>query len=107
MKKILLAFIMIGLFSSGQAFPCTGIFFNKDQVKLIGRTMDWPTGDGYVSINERGIRKQADSIQDKSPRIEWASKYGSVTFRSVSTKYFRRVYRSWRIGSDNTVPRGT
>jgi hypothetical protein len=55
MKKIFFAFIMITLFSSGQAFPCTGIFLNKDNAKLVGRTMDWPTGDGYVSINERGI----------------------------------------------------
>lgn len=80
MKKILFAFIMITLFSSGQAFPCTGIFLNKDNAKLVGRTMDWPTGDGYVSINERGIHKQADPLQDKSSRHEWVSKYGSVTF---------------------------
>ena len=60
MKKIWFAFIMISLFSSGQAFPCTGIFFNKDHAKLVGRTMDWPTGDGYVSINERSIHKQAE-----------------------------------------------
>jgi len=80
MKKIVFAFLMIALLFSGQAFCCTGIFINRGQQKLIGRTMDWPTGDGYVSINERSHHKRADSLQDKSPRLEWVAKYGSVTF---------------------------
>ena len=92
MKKILFAFIMISLFSSGQAFHCTGIFLNKDNVKLIGRTMDWPTGDGYVSINEISIHKQADPLQDKSSRLEWLSKYGSVTFNmKVKLNWFVKI----------------
>jgi choloylglycine hydrolase len=92
MKKILIAFIMIILFSSGQASSCTGIFLNKDNVKLVGRTMDWPTGDGYVSINESSIHKQADPLQDKSSHLEWVSKYGSVTFNmKAKLSWFMKI----------------
>jgi penicillin V acylase-like amidase (Ntn superfamily) len=92
MKKIVLAFIMINVFLAGQAFSCTGIFLNKDHVKLIGRTMDWPTGDGYVSVNDSGIRKKADSLQDHSSRLEWVSKYGSVTFNmEVKLNWFVKI----------------
>ena len=104
MKKLLFALIMIGLLSSGQAFSCTGIFLNKDHVKLVGRTMDWPTGDGYVSINESSIPKQADPLQDKSSRLEWVSKYGSVTFNmTVKLNWFVKIL-AWMSGIKDDHP---
>lgn len=78
MKKVF-ALILILIFASS-AFACTGVFVNTKNAKLIGRTLDWATGDGKVMTNTRGIDKTAVALQDKSSPAQWRSKYGSVTF---------------------------
>jgi choloylglycine hydrolase len=60
--------------------------------------MDWPSDKGNVFINERGIKKTADKLQDGSPPVKWESKYGSVTFNmegkfSWFAKLIMKVFR--------------
>ena len=87
MKKITLAFVTVlacsVLFNSTNAYSCSSVFLNNDKVKLIGRNMDWPKGDGVVEINARNVKKQAQMIVDDSKPMEWTSIYGSVTFDLV------------------------
>jgi penicillin V acylase-like amidase (Ntn superfamily) len=71
---------MIVCMNALPAFPCTAVFANKTDVKLIGRTMDWPTGAAIVVKNLSGINKNGAAIQDKSVPIKWTSSYGSITF---------------------------
>jgi len=78
-NKILIIVLCL-LILAPAAFPCTGVFAGKSGTRLVGRTMDWPSGNGNVFINERGIKKSADKLQDKSAPAKWTSKYGSVTF---------------------------
>ncbi|MFH1826231.1 MAG: linear amide C-N hydrolase [bacterium] len=61
-------------------YCCSSVFVDQPSTKLVGRTMDWVTGNGHVSVNARGISKAANYLQDGSKPVIWTSKYGSVTF---------------------------
>ena len=78
--KYILIIVLFLLILAPSAFACSGVFMDKGGVKLVGRTMDWPAGDGNVFINERGIKKTADKLQDGSDPTKWTAEYGSVTF---------------------------
>ena len=82
LNKLLITVLCLFICASS-AYPCTGVFMNKDGVRLVGRTMDWPSDKGSIYINDRGIKKTADIVWDGSPRAKWTSKYGSVTFNMV------------------------
>jgi penicillin V acylase-like amidase (Ntn superfamily) len=62
------------------ALPCSSVFVHTGSTRLIGRTMDWKTGNGDVLVNARGIAKKASALQDRSRPATWTSRYGSVTF---------------------------
>jgi len=75
------------------AFPCTGVFMDKGGVMLVGRTMDWPYGDGNVFINERGISRTADKLKDGSAPVKWTAKYGTITFNMEGNfKWFVKLF---------------
>ena len=78
-KKVPIIILLITL-AGLPAFACSAVFLNKGQTRVIGRTMDWKTGDGEVSINPRQLQKKAIFLQDRSEPAKWTSKYGSVTF---------------------------
>jgi len=71
---------IIILLTAQPALPCSGVFMNKDGARIVGRTNDWPIGQGNVVIRERGMNMTADPINDGSKRIKWTSKYNSAAF---------------------------
>lgn len=83
-------------------FPCTGVFIDKGNMRLFGRTMDWKTGDCNVVVNERGTKNKAIYLQDNSKPAEWTTKYGSVTFNMmIKFNLFERIYM-WMKGLHST-----
>jgi penicillin V acylase-like amidase (Ntn superfamily) len=92
MKRIATVLILLGFFVSGEVFACSGVFVNRGGKCFIGRTMDWRTGHTNVVVNERGIKKQAQFLQDRSSPAKWTSKYGSLTFDlQVDLKWYVKV----------------
>jgi len=75
----LIIFILV-LITAQPALPCSGVFMNKDGVRIIGRTNDWPLGKGNVVIRQHGKNITADPLNDGSKRIKWTSKYNSAAF---------------------------
>lgn len=74
-------FIILVLLCQTEAYPCTAIHLAADENNIAGVNLDWPTGDGIVVINRRGVLKTAISDPDKSLNpAKWESVYGSVTF---------------------------
>jgi choloylglycine hydrolase len=81
--KLLLQIVLIFMFLCDTAFPCTGFFLNTGESRIIGRTMDWPTGEGYVSVSERGSPYRSVFLTDGSSPAEWTAKYGGVIFYQI------------------------
>jgi penicillin V acylase-like amidase (Ntn superfamily) len=92
MKRASIVFILLAFFVSGEVFACSGVFVNRSGKYFIGRTMDWRTGHTNVVVNERGIAKQAQFLQDRSSPAKWTSKYGSITFNlQVDLKWYVKL----------------
>ena len=92
MKRIVIVFIIFAFFVSGEVFACSGVFVNKGGKCFVGRTMDWRTGHTNVVVNERGIAKMAEFLQDRSAPAKWTSKYGSITFNlDVDLKWYIKL----------------
>jgi penicillin V acylase-like amidase (Ntn superfamily) len=62
---------------------CTAVFLHDDASSIIGRTMDWPAAEGFVSVNPKGAKLKAIMLLDQSKPVEWTSTYGSVTVNMV------------------------
>lgn len=80
--SILLFLLFIGL--NGKA--CTTFCINDSINLIFGRNFDFSTGFGHVIINKRNMKKSA-LIQPPEKRIEWISKYGSVTFNQSGREF--------------------
>ena len=73
-------------FGEGAGNACTTFSFNHDGKPIFGRNFDWPTGKGSVIINQRGIKKTAQSY-DVTNQLAWVSKYGSATFNQIGRDF--------------------
>jgi choloylglycine hydrolase len=78
MKKITIT-VLICIIAIKTMDACT-TFVIKDSTNLVyGRNYDFPIGLGFITINMRGIEKQA-IVQSPYKPAKWISKYGSITF---------------------------
>jgi choloylglycine hydrolase len=77
LKRLQVASILI-LFFSGNAIACSTFALIKGKIIMVCNNDDWFCNVGYISINPRGITKQT-FLPSATKRIEWTSKYGSVT----------------------------
>ena len=75
---------------------CTAFVLERDTGGVIlGKNLDWDTGEGLIYVNKREISKEAlminPSVHGKPAR--WTSRYGSVTFIStqpIPERFFGR-----------------
>lgn len=75
--KFLFACAIAALLGAGEAIPCSRIVFHgKDNLTLVGRTLDWKTPiPTNLYVYPRGMKKQG---MPDGNTLRWVSKYGSV-----------------------------
>jgi choloylglycine hydrolase len=72
---------VIALSATG-APACTTFVIRDGSELVLGKNLDWISGDGLVIVNKRGLAKKGLSDPGQRP-AQWVSKYGSVTFNQV------------------------
>ena len=80
--------LLVSLCVSSDAFPCAAFSFKDGDALIFGRNVDSPDAPpGVVVVNKRGVYREGVTFawlyggkKDKSPKITWVSKYGSITF---------------------------
>ena len=90
LKKLILFFIVLSIFSSAVIFSCSSFTLKKGDTLLYGRNLDERTDiPGFILVNNRGLTKRSLTFQyllsgkkNKKCSFEWVSKYGSVTFNN-------------------------
>jgi penicillin V acylase-like amidase (Ntn superfamily) len=87
--SIIVLFVFIALtISSANSLACSTFILKKDTTFIFGHNLDERADiPGYVFINKRGVQKTNFKPWDylwsiKTPRIQWVSKYGSITFNA-------------------------
>ncbi len=96
MKKhiVIFTFFLIA-FVNQDTYACSTFMFSHGDELIVGHNLDdFIECPGLVVINKRGIKKRNISWQElikgrkkNSPRIEWVSKYGSVTYNFVGVEF--------------------
>lgn len=70
--------ILLALFYSLTALPCTTFVLESGSRVYLGKNLDWHWDQGIVLVNPRNVQKRA--IVTSTNAATWTSKYGSVTF---------------------------
>lgn len=77
LRRLLFEGLLI-LFSYGNAIACSTFALIKGKNIMVCNNDDWFCNVGFIAVNQRGITKQT-FLPSATKRIEWTSKYGSVT----------------------------
>src|SRR5688572_19171829 len=87
MKTLFCALILaVMLTAPFQAKPCTTFCIKTGGQLVLGKNFDFHTGVGHVMINKRNIKKLSYDVPPEK-RLEWVSKYGSVTFNQMGKEF--------------------
>lgn len=78
----------IGITQEIEDHSCSSFMLKKDSILITGHNLDkGKHAHGVVVVNKRGVQKQCKSWTELAynqtvvnPKMEWVSKYGSVTF---------------------------
>lgn len=81
MKKLSIIILIIFL-ASNNTNACTTFVIKEAKNLLFCRNYDYDLGSGFITINKRGIEKQAIIFTGHQP-ARWVSQYGSVTFNQI------------------------
>lgn len=84
MRKILIIIIFTALPSL--LFPCTTFFISDSNTKIFGRNYDFQISNGLLIVNKKNIIKESPKDKNNNS-IQWAAKYGSVTFNQFGKEY--------------------
>lgn len=95
-KPIIFSIFFILITSHNILFACSTFLFSSDNSLFVGHNLDQDhLVPGYLVINKRGLQKSNISWMEivrgkneNSKRIQWISKYGSVTFNPGGGKEF-------------------
>lgn len=76
-------------------FGCSTFMLKNDDYFLVGHNLDENMEmPGKIYINKRGVEKKSiafnelfDGITDTLPKLEWVSKYGSVTYNAFGREF--------------------
>lgn len=97
MKNYLISLIiLISITSQKQLFGCSTFLLSSDNCMLVGHNLDEDhIVPGYLMVNKRGVLKSnigwmeiLKGKNENNKRIQWVSKYGSVTFNPGGGKDF-------------------
>lgn len=75
------------LVESSPAFPCTAFLTEQQGGHYFGKSYDWHTSCGLVTINKRGIAKRALVLSGDETPAEWTSSHASVTFNQYGCEF--------------------
>jgi len=84
--KLYILLILFIFISTGFVNPCTSFVLKTDNVLLLAKNLDWPVGNGFISINKRNILKTAFYQSNKNP-VKWISCYGSITLNMFGREF--------------------
>ena len=86
---VLWIILIVGLLNvNKEVMACSDIIINTGSEKVSARNMDWPSdGDAIVVINPRGIYRESSEYQPGDTRLNWVSKYGSVSVKFINLSY--------------------
>ncbi|WP_462281990.1 linear amide C-N hydrolase [Salinivirga cyanobacteriivorans] len=85
MKRISIFLILILAILTAK--PCTTFTFQTSDGKVyFGRNYDFPTGEGHICINQRGLIKHAFTQPPEKP-FNWKAKYGSISFNQAGREF--------------------
>jgi penicillin V acylase-like amidase (Ntn superfamily) len=71
---------------SFEARPCTTFCIRNAGQLVFGKNFDFYTGVGHVVVNKRNLQKHSYDLPPEK-RMEWISKYGSITFNQVGKEF--------------------
>jgi choloylglycine hydrolase len=84
------ALLLSTLAAVGHASPaeaCTTYSTHGAEGTLVAKNFDWPTGEGWIVVNERG-RVHTKLVPGGAPDIaSWGSRFASVSFSTVGPGY--------------------
>lgn len=88
MKKASLFLVMVtaALLLAAEAQGCTTFVLGQGRSLVYGRNFDFYTGTAFVTVNRRGVVKDALGATAEKP-FSWKAAYGSITFNQLA-KYF-------------------
>ena len=93
MKKLgihlLIIFLFLSVIHSGPSLEACSTFVLKSGQNLVfGRNYDWDIGYGFVMVNKKNLIKRSDHSSEPSAKpVQWASKYGSITFNQYGKEF--------------------
>jgi choloylglycine hydrolase len=73
-RRVLLA--VLALMPTSVMRPCTTLFLQHGDQKLVANNYDYYVVDGRVIVNRRGLRK---TVFSTNSGLQWVSRFGSVT----------------------------
>lgn len=83
---MIILLIFIGLLPLNLGSCTTFCFKDKDGNIFFGKNFDFPTGLGFIQINQRNLQKTSFSSPGEKS-IKWISKYGSITFNQNGREF--------------------
>jgi penicillin V acylase-like amidase (Ntn superfamily) len=87
MKKHLIGFILsiiVFCLVPAAVLPCTTFMLDNGTSVVVAKNFDSDSGPGLLIVNKRDVSKSSMHMPDEENLINWASKYGSVTFTYLS-----------------------
>jgi len=90
------AVILVVIICQNQIFACSTFLLSSDSCLFVGHSLDENHEvPGYLMVNKRGLSKSnigwmelLKGKNENDKRIQWVSKYGSVTFNPGGGKEF-------------------
>jgi len=82
-----LVLLLLASIAAPVAQACTSFCFDTAEGPIFGANMDLRWGEGLVFVNRRGLVKQSFMLNSQGERLQWVSRYGSVSFNLVGLEY--------------------
>ncbi len=82
MRRILTVCAMAWLVVPADAGACSAFSADSEMGRVVGKNFDWHTGNGWVAVNRRGIRRRP-LFSSPADDDSWIAAFGSVTFSPI------------------------
>jgi hypothetical protein len=65
-----------------QSMACSAFFARSAMGQFVGKNFDWYVGDGLLSVNPQGAKREPLFSSTQGPR-SWKARYGSLSFSPI------------------------